>query len=174
MLMCFWHFFKLGLAQGLWHFYKWETMTSIGYLQWSCSVTTGYWRIARYEYVQSKTAAFIIFSIIVLLRRPAYSTNTETVRWRFLVSVTICIFVCMLWQIFLLLAEATPSVHKRREHTCYPLHTQTHADMICVGQRCVYGVSVRIIKYLIRGLWCAQSRIKGQQLSFLSKNNIFI
>lgn len=160
MRMCFWHFLKLGLAQGLWHFYKWETMTSIGYLQWSCSVTTDYWRTARYQYVQSRTAAFIIFSIIILLRRPAYSTNIKTVHWRFLLvcnNMHICPYVMT---DILLLAEATPSVHEGRESTCYPLHTQTHADMICFGQRCVYSVSVRIIKYLIRGFWCAQSRIK--------------
>lgn len=50
----------------------------------------------------------------------------------------------------LLLAEATASVRNRRECTCYPLHTHTHADMIFFGQGCVYSVSVLIIRSLVR------------------------
>lgn len=102
-------------------------MTSIRYLRWSCSVTTGYWRIARYEYVQSQSAAFIIFSIIVWLRGPAYLTNTEAAEY---VYTSICYSRYFVVGI-------SHSQYDCRERTCYPLHTQTHADMICLGHMCL-------------------------------------
>ncbi len=61
----------------------------MGYLQWSCSVTTGYWSTARYEYVNVWNL-FPLWNVSprallwILLSKPAYSSKTETVYRRFL------------------------------------------------------------------------------------------
>lgn len=89
-----------------------------------------------------------LFCVVSLLIRPVYSARAKNLYAIFIFPQRENNHVCLFRTDILLLAAATASVRNRRECTCYPLRTRT--CIFFFGDGCVYGVSVLIIRHLVR------------------------